>query len=785
VTAVLLGTLALVVASAVVGQAVCVLAGLRGAPPWAPAVGFAALLVVARVVIEAPGHASTAAAVLGGLVLVSAALTAARLTRVPDLLDRVPLVLGMIVLAALPFLVSGRAGILGVSVNNDMSSHLTAAWWLDARGPLAPVGALGDSLIAEGYPLGPHAVAAALARGSGMSLVQAFDAVTIVVPVLAALAAIGAMRADVPRLARWVAAALIGLCYLAAAFLAQSAFKETTMGMLLIAFLVALREILRTPARAPMRAGLPIGVLLGGMLYVYSLPGLAWPIGAVVAVVALSAVALRRAVLGHLRAAWPLAAGALLVAVVLAAPDIARLHDFASSSFAHEPKQNKGNLFSAIPAAQTLGIWLQGDFRLGAKPYALTVVLDVLALLALAGAVAWWLRRRDPAMPAALLATGLIAIDASITRNIYNVAKALAILAPVVALTLIPPLAEAWRRRPTVAPPARIAVRVLSLVLAVGAALSSLLALRAAPVGPLGQVHQLERLTAGIQGQRVLFLGMHDFAQWELRGTRLVVGNQLYGPQIEYARGLKLWYAGEELDFDNFTSKTLDGFPYVITYRSPFQSTPPANFRPVASTSQFVLLRRFGPTPVRQPLDEPGIPFTALPCEGARTRRLVARGGRALIVPEPLTVEPDSWVGQPSPAGRTVHQTIEDVPAGRWDVSLQYASNTGLELRAPGLRAKLPPTLERVGSYFLAGSVVQRHSGPLTITIHAPRVSALVGRLLRAPAATHALNSHLRQPLGRLVLTRKGVRPRLVPVASACGHSVDWVLPASARAARR
>jgi hypothetical protein len=283
----------------------------------------------------------------------------------------------------------------------------------------------------------------------------------------------------------------------------------------------------------------------------------------------------------------------------------------------------------------------------------------------------------------------------------------------------------------------------------------------------------------------VLFLGLHDFAQWELRGTRLVVGSQLYAPQVDEARALKLWYPGEELDFDNFTSKNLDGFPYVITYRSPFQSTPPPNFQPVASTPQFVLLRRFGPTPVRTPLDEPGIPFTALPCEGARTRRLTARGGRALIVSDLVTVEPDSWVGQPSPAGQTVQQTIEDVPAGRWDISLQYAANTGLELRAPGLRAKLPPTLERVGSYFVAGSVVQRHSGPLTITLHSPRVSSAVGRLLRAPAPTTALNSHNRQPLGRLVLTRKGARPRLVPVASACGHYVDWVLPAAARAARR
>ena len=64
--------------------------------------------------------------------------------------------------AAIPFIVAGRIGILGVGlVNDDMASHLLLADWIDERFLPEP------ALVHQGYPLGPHALVAGLAPCSG------------------------------------------------------------------------------------------------------------------------------------------------------------------------------------------------------------------------------------------------------------------------------------------------------------------------------------------------------------------------------------------------------------------------------------------------------------------------------------------------------------------------------------------------------------------------------------------------------------------------------------------
>ena len=66
---------------------------------------------------------------------------------------------------SIPFAVSGRWGMLGVGFNNDLGLHLAWAEWL--RSGLGPA-------PEAGYPLGPHALADAVASFPGISLGQAF-----------------------------------------------------------------------------------------------------------------------------------------------------------------------------------------------------------------------------------------------------------------------------------------------------------------------------------------------------------------------------------------------------------------------------------------------------------------------------------------------------------------------------------------------------------------------------------------------------------------------------------
>ena len=132
-----------------------------------------------------------------------------------------------------------------------------------------------------GYPVGPQAVTVVAAEATGASLENAFDGLLLAIPVLAALAALSALRGASAGGA-WSRRGARGLPYLAASFLAQSAFKETAMALFVLAFAIALGE--PRPATGA-RGGGPTArrpwcasssPLAGACVFVYSLPGLVW-----------------------------------------------------------------------------------------------------------------------------------------------------------------------------------------------------------------------------------------------------------------------------------------------------------------------------------------------------------------------------------------------------------------------------------------------------------------------------------------------------------------------------
>lgn len=794
---------ALVLAATAIGHAACALAGLLARPAWAPAAGLAALIVIARIGVELPGRATTAAVVAILVAVAALAWSPSRRALAHDVADRATVGVGTLLVTGLPFLTAGRVGILGAGENNDMSAHLTAAWWLATRGVPQPAGSPGDPLIDEGYPLGPHALATTVAHATGVSLSTAFDAVLLAVPVILAVAALSAMPTGAPPAARRLGAALVGLGYLGISYLAQGAFKETILGLLLAAFALALRSLLRSPARPAARSGIPLGILAAGAVYTYSFPGIAWPAGTAALALLAEGVRRRRALAAALRAVVPVALVGGVTTVVLLLPEASRLNTFATSSFANEPVTGHGNLPTAIPAIETLGIWLRSDFRFETRLAGLAGFGQLVAVLALAGALAWWLRRRDPVVPCALAVAAILAWQSWLHRSIYNTAKALAILAPLVALTIAPMLVDAWRRRSEPSsvqarrlerkldrergretPHAprrararthalRLAARAAGVVVAVLAGGSTFLALRDAPVRAPSHGGQLERLAAAIPGRRVLFLGVDDFAQFELRGTRLSVAPLPYAPDITRFGGAKPWGPGGPIDVDDFTSTRLNRFPYLITTAAAYRSATSSGLRVERRTRDFILWRRVAPSPRRTPAERDGAIGRRLDCATASARRAIAAGATAAVIPTPITIEQAEWIPQPASAGVRVTKTI-DVPAGRWRVSLQYVGTSGYTLTAPGLRVQLAPTQDRLGSFWRAGTLTQQTSGPLTISITA-REPSWLGRLLHAPAHTRAHNSRDNAPLGRLALTRAGVAPRFVPVSRACGRYVDYV----------
>ena len=152
-----LSLIAILAASALAGQAVFALCGRREWSWLSPAIGLGLICALAWGTVRMPGEGSTALVALGVLTMVSAAiLWSDWWCYLPAMRRGVPTLIGAVVLVSLPFIVEQRVGILGTSLNPDMSQHLFAAERLADGGV--------ERLISQGYPLGPHSVVVAARR---------------------------------------------------------------------------------------------------------------------------------------------------------------------------------------------------------------------------------------------------------------------------------------------------------------------------------------------------------------------------------------------------------------------------------------------------------------------------------------------------------------------------------------------------------------------------------------------------------------------------------------------
>jgi hypothetical protein len=244
----------------------------------------------------------------------------------------------------------------------------------------------------------------------------------------------------------------------------------------------------------------------------------------------------------------------------------------------------------------------------------------------------------------------------------------------------------------------RVGWAVLAVAFLGGAIYSSLLVLRDAPVAPAGHGSELRAFLPVVRGEPVLYAGQDRYAAYELLGADTHVPLVEFPDEAVSPNPEKPFDTGDAyspIDFDSFSRETLDSFPYVVTSRAAWNSKPPPNFKRVAATPSYVLWERTGETPEdRHVLLEGTAAGAFAGCDSPEIRILLANPGRASLFPDAVVGPKGGWdEGSVLGAGAGTSQTLA-LPAGAWNLSLQYFSPLDLTLSAPGFQEPLAAALD-------------------------------------------------------------------------------------------
>jgi len=744
-----------------VGRAVLLASAIEERTWLGPACGFALLMCLSAGVIHLPGRAMTA--LVADLMLVAASVFLTRRHGLRTVPSGAGVVAGagalVTALMSIPFVVNGRFGLIGQSVGDDLGSHYATVASLQ-QGFTLPYPAR-----SSGYPIGIHSLVAALSTCIG-DINQVFTAVIILIPVLTAWIAVGVLR-EQPPIRRLLAATLVGLPYLTAAFYAQNAFKEMGDGLFVVAIAAVLMQV--TNSRSP-RSAIALGVLTAGAVQITGFPAIAWAAGGVAVWAVLVIAADRRLPDARtLKAAIQRLGWATAGLAIPLLPSLGRIVSFNPVEAASAGNPNfLGYYFHNISAFEALGIWPIGDFRYFptiANTFYIGILCGGVALIFLL-CLGWWLGSRERlALPAVLISAALIYAYARHTQGPYVNAKPLAAMAPLVMLTMLVPLMSRARMHSLLTLDGA-ASRAVLLGFVVFAGYCTLDVLNDARVGPLEHAQDLMRLRPLVKGRLTLFLPEDHYVNWELAGAKLSYPT-IWSIPSEVPFTPRKVVVGAPADFDAIEPATLDRVEYVVAARTATQSEPPANFHLVSQTRWYELYHREGPTPAREIIEGATQPGAVLDCKTPAGARLAHTAGVAAVRPPPAyglgwTVAPP---GTPSIVGSTGQSYAQRLmlPPGEQEISLQYQSQVPLTISlSSGQTFAAPAYLGAYAALWRVG-IVRGPGGPVTVTV----------TLHRAPIEIVDRTAIL----GLVAASSPNVRDTTIPIRQACGTYVDWYRP--------
>jgi hypothetical protein len=601
-----------------------------------------------------------------------------------------------------PLVGSGRSGVLGYTLNNDPSVHITAIELIRDGGLSAAH--VNESSYASvsgafdtGYPLGSHVWPLFASITSGVEAFHVWSPLIALMLGFLALVTYSLLRgAGASPVLASVGGLIAAIGYLPFSYLAQGGAKEVAIALAVYAT-VALFVLGVQQAGVTFRGLVPSAIGASAAVGIFGLGALTWlgPAGVIAFVLLLWRVVAPsqrgRAVLA--------AAGALVVGAIVALPSVISSVRFVQTNdeALANPAQT-GNLVGAVPIREVLNVWFAHDYRLPQPDHRLATDVGIVlaAGLVLIG-IAWTLWKRRWGIPLALVAafSGLVLITSRYA--IYFDAKAYLVLAPALGMAAVMGVAALVAGR-GILPILGVAA---GLLVGAGVVASDALVYSGTWITPKDRFDELADLGERYSGQGpTLVNDREDYAKLFLRDTQPWESWGPWQPERGFRFGAIPPPPPRTPDFDDYTLDFMSRFKLLIQRKRPLGSVPPSNFRLVDQTAHYQVWKREGPMPAAHA--SIGIDTLSgsapLGCTQPEVEQLIGTARREHLpilvshgLREPLVSPADTWqqyggyyfhgpgLGEATRRGG-VALTYAVVKPGEYDVWIQGSFGPGLSL---------------------------------------------------------------------------------------------------------
>jgi hypothetical protein len=531
----------------------------------------------------------------------------------------------------LPVIANGRWTWSGYDFVNDSSFEMLLADHIKGFGtmlgniPETSAREFLSSYLSNGYPLGTQAL---LGTYSGLTDTPVAVIYQGFIGGMAAIAAI-ALASVSERLVGGLRAAAIAFVAMSANLTYQYALQGGIKEIGLLATICATAALAQSAIslEQPYTGAALIAVGAAAALAAYNAVAVPF-LAALVLFVGLALVVVKRA---RPRTGWlgPLVAGGCLAAV-LAIPSLKSFSTFFHVAQAGQGATGigatqLGQLLRPLPFSQVSGVWLAGEYRLPVipEPAATLTVIATAVILALAIPGGLWTLARGTVGPPLLLGTiGLVLLIVLPRVSPYAQGKLLAIAGPAIVLAALLSLALVRGRLAPLAVGAGCALALAILA-------SDLLAYGHDRVAPAQRMEAIRQVGDHFPGQGlVLWNEFEEYAKYFAGAARISVPFEALTPQQVQLRNPTYFY-GHYFDLDEELLSFVEGYPIIVTRRSPAASRPPANYSLAYENAYYDAWRRTSRPQVLGHLPEQSLYSPAAAVDCRTLQRTIVSGAPA------------------------------------------------------------------------------------------------------------------------------------------------------------